>query len=205
MAELHRGDLFPSPLFVFRDQGSAAFRDALRDSLLAESRAQPGVQASNVGGWHSARDLLTRPQPEFQALSRLVVTRFREVLDALGKPPPEPSVRIGGVAWAMVMGPGHYGAPHHHGDAHWASVFYVDAGDPPGPTLPAQAGCLTFLDPRGPRQSEDPLGHFHAAHDLRPQDGLLVFFPSWLQHFVHPYGGTRPRVSVSCNLHVTVR
>ena len=33
----------------------------------------------------------------------------------------------------------------------------------------------------------------------RPQAGLLVVFPSWLYHWVHPYTGQRPRVAVSFN------
>jgi hypothetical protein len=27
-----------------------------------------------------------------------------------------------------------------------------------------------------------------------------VVFPGWLQHFVQPYRGGRPRVSISCNV-----
>jgi hypothetical protein len=29
---------------------------------------------------------------------------------------------------------------------------------------------------------------------------MLVVFPGWLQHYVHPYRGTRPRVAIACNL-----
>jgi hypothetical protein len=28
----------------------------------------------------------------------------------------------------------------------------------------------------------------------------MVVFPGWLQHFVEPYRGTKPRVSISCNV-----
>ena len=29
---------------------------------------------------------------------------------------------------------------------------------------------------------------------------MLVVFPGWLQHYVHPYRGTRPRIAIACNV-----
>lgn len=197
---MRRSLLFPSPVFLSLPPGQEALRATLRDRLLAEAAVQPGVQKSNVGGWHSPPDLLERPDPPFQALGRLILDGFREVLRQQaesGGRAVDPAMRVGGQAWAMVMKRGHYSTPHHHGDAHWAAVYYVDAGDP-GDSGPG--GRLTFLDPRGPLKGEDPLELFDTRHDLKPRDGLLVFFPGWLQHHVHPYAGDRARVSVSCNL-----
>jgi len=38
---------------------------------------------------------------------------------------------------------------------------------------------------------------------IDPVPGLMVFFPSWLKHIVHPYRGTGERISISYN--VTIR
>ena len=38
---------------------------------------------------------------------------------------------------------------------------------------------------------------------VRPEAGLLVIFPSWLYHWVHPYGGQTPRIAVSFNASLT--
>jgi hypothetical protein len=35
---------------------------------------------------------------------------------------------------------------------------------------------------------------------VRPQAGLIVIFPSWLYHWVHPYAGHTPRIAVSFNV-----
>ena len=35
-----------------------------------------------------------------------------------------------------------------------------------------------------------------------PEAGLLVIFPSWLYHWVHPYVGPTPRIAVSFNVAV---
>jgi len=199
---VRRTPLFASPLFMSRPPGTEALRAELRAQIQSEARASAGVQRSNIGGWHSQSDLFERAEPCFVALKELVFSSFRQVLQSQGKArgrSVSPQLRLGGQAWAMVMEKGHYSAPHHHGEAQWASVFYVDAGDAPrDPSSPA--GMLTFLDPRGGRMGPDPLGLFEVRQDLRPKDGLLLFFPAWLQHHVHPYGGSRPRVSVSSNL-----
>ena len=37
---------------------------------------------------------------------------------------------------------------------------------------------------------------------VRPEAGLLVLFPSWLYHWVHPYSGRTPRIAISFNVTV---
>lgn len=197
-----REALFASPLVMSLPPSDPAWRAELAGRLVAEARAGGGLRRSNVGGWHSEDDLLDRPEPCFQALRGLFLEGFREALRLQAEErgvEVDPSLSIQATAWAMVMEDGHYSTPHHHGDAHWASVFYVDVGDQ-GPEIPAPAGFLSFLDPRGPLKGEDPMRLFQTRQDLRPKDGLLLFFPGWLVHHVHPYRGRRPRVSVSCNL-----
>jgi hypothetical protein len=34
---------------------------------------------------------------------------------------------------------------------------------------------------------------------VRPVAGLLVVFPNWLYHWVHPYTGQTPRIAISFN------
>jgi len=59
---------------------------------------------------------------------------------------------------------------------------------------------LEFLDPRAGAEAVtapgDPYGE---PVRVRPETGLLVIFPSWLYHWVHPYAGRTPRVAVSFN------
>jgi len=62
------------------------------------------------------------------------------------------------------------------------------------------SGVLGFLDPRAGAEAVtapgDPYGE---PHRVRPDDGLLVVFPSWLFHWVHPYTGRTPRIAVLFN------
>jgi uncharacterized protein (TIGR02466 family) len=107
-----------------------------------------------------------------------------------------PAYRYAVTAWAMILRSGHYVIPHDHGDAHWSVAYYVDAGD----DRPAPSGRIAFLDPRRSGRSIPELSLFGETFDLAPRTGALVIFPGWLQHYVHPYRGERPRICVSCNL-----
>jgi uncharacterized protein (TIGR02466 family) len=109
------------------------------------------------------------------------------------------SVSLSG--WATVCRDGAYHAPHSHPDSAWSGVYYVAAGrkDPDRPLN----GVLEFLDPRAGVDAVtapgDPYGEPFRVH---PEDGLLVIFPSWLYHWVHPYVGNEPRIAVSFNASV---
>src|SRR6187402_3110037 len=53
-----------------------AFHRELAAAILAHEAAGPGLVVSNVGGWHSAPDLLTWPEPAVE----LLVARLRSVV-----------------------------------------------------------------------------------------------------------------------------
>ena len=73
------------------------------------------------------------------------------------------------------------------------------AGGSENPDWPLN-GLLEFIDPRSGAEAVtapgDPYGE---PFRIRPQSGLLVIFPSWLYHWVHPYAGSTPRIAVSFN------
>jgi hypothetical protein len=60
---------------------------------------------------------------------------------------------------------------------------------------------LEFLDPRvGVEAVSTPGDPYGEPVRVRPESGLLVAFPSWLYHWVHPYAGQSPRIAVSFNV-----
>ena len=101
-------------------------------------------------------------------------------------------------AWSIVLDPGGYNRVHDHASSHWSVAFYVDAGDPASPL----GGALSFIDPRRSALTIPGLDLDPATLDVFPQTGMLVIFPGYLQHMVHPYDGTRPRIVISANLSV---
>ena len=107
--------------------------------------------------------------------------------------------RYGVEAWAMVMRAGDYTVVHDHAHTHFSTAYYADAGNADLAAHP-QSGQLTFVDPRRAAAAVPALDLYPAQFAIPCETGMLAVFPGWLQHFVHTYRGTRPRVSISCNV-----
>lgn len=172
----------------------------LKQAILAERARHPGVSASQVGGWHSVPDLAQRPgdpyQPLISAIVQAVGSEFERLVTERGLTPPRYGWRV--QAWSAVLDPGGYSRVHDHTRSNWSVAFYVDAGDPGSPL----GGALSFVDPRRSAITIPGLDLDPVILDIRPRTGMLVIFPGYLQHTVHPYDGTRPRIVVSANLSV---
>ncbi|TMQ14386.1 MAG: hypothetical protein E6J90_12965 [Deltaproteobacteria bacterium] len=195
--------LFATPIIVFDLPDMADVNAQITAQLLAEERTVPSWQRANVGGWHSVPDLSRRPEPCFRTLMRAVVDAVGNNVAALAAEAgieELPAYRYGVTAWAMVIRNGHYVITHDHGDVHWSVAYYVDAGD----DMPAPSGRIAFLDPRRSGRTIPDVTLFPSTFDITPRTGALVIFPGWLQHYVHPYRGQRPRICVSCNLTMDV-
>jgi uncharacterized protein (TIGR02466 family) len=195
---MERVDLFGTPVVVFDVAGVEEMNREIVDRLLAEEQRTAGLQHSNYGGWHSETDLMARPQPCFQWLTRMLVDHVAEVVAALsvqaGLASP-PRLRLVN-EWAMVMRQGDYTLMHDHMEADWATAYYPDAGDAGDDD---HSGGLAFSDPRpGLRRSGCNL--FPNLFTVQPRSSSLVVFPGWLKHQVYTYQGQRPRVSISSNI-----
>lgn len=192
---------FSTDVFVFRPPEAEALNPPLRQALLAERQGGPGVSASEVGGWHSVPDLARRPGPPTRPVMQSIVRHTGEVVRQLAGrrgqtvPPLGWSVE----AWAIILDEGGYNRPHDHHPAHFSAAWYVDAGEPPTDDHPL-SGAFSVLDPRRATGVIPGLDLWPSSLDIRPESGMLIVFPAWLRHHVHPYRGERPRVVVSANL-----
>ncbi len=199
--------LFSSPVMVLRIDGTEALGDSLTARLVDESLAQEGLQRSNVGGWHSQPDLSTRSTPVVREFVEMLIDGAHAGLAEMARrcgstPLHEP--RLGIQAWAMVMREGDYTVPHDHAESHLSGVYYLDAGDADLEKTP-DSGLLAFQDPRGGVPHVPGLELYPSTFTVQPQTGVLGLFPGFLTHYVHPYRGKRPRVSVSFNVRVEPR
>jgi len=193
--------LFATPVSMYDLPGMDEVNRDATARLVAESVSLPSVNRSNVGGWHS-QNLAGRPEACFRALLQSIVTRVRETVESLARERGVdlPAMRIGAHAWAMVMRNGDYTIPHDHSEAHWATVYYADAGDADETAHPA-SGLLALVDPRhGGRPMPGLESLLGTTFTVLPRTGRLAVFPAWLLHYVHVYCGQRPRVSISCNV-----
>lgn len=197
--------LFPTPVIIAQFPEPQRVNEALLTTIHERMAEDQGTQHSNLGGWQSRWDMTDWGGPAFAA----VIAVARQIADRVtverGGRPVSIDWKIN--AWANVNRLGHGNEFHIHPGALWSGTYYVDDGgiaqdaslggefevqDPRGVAPVMYAPMLTYAGPGG-----DALG---ASETISPRAGTMVMFPSWLQHAVRPYRGTRERVSIAFNL-----
>jgi uncharacterized protein (TIGR02466 family) len=192
-------NLFATPIFWYVLKEVGALNAELRDLILEQERAAPSMLKSNQGGWQSPTDFF---HWEGQAVATLARYARRAVEVASSRVVPQNvRIEIHLSSWAAVNRKGHYNTTHVHPMATWSGVYYVDPGDEPPDTPgaviefenPSVASVMTFFP-----------GLLPSARIVRPEAGMMILFPSYLQHSVRMYQGERPRVCVPFNAHIRV-
>ncbi|MFL6446946.1 MAG: 2OG-Fe(II) oxygenase family protein [Bryobacteraceae bacterium] len=195
--ELEVTPAYPTLIGQLRVPDPEVMNQELEALILAEEVEYASLGRSNIRGWHSRPDFLNRAESAVCGLKTWLVWGLRRMIDAsAGANAFGGTLSVSG--WATICRAGAYHAPHSHPDSAWSGVYYVNGGsDSPDQPL---SGYLEFLDPRAGADAVtapgDPYGE---PFRVRPQPGLLVLFPSWLYHWVHPYTGQTPRIAVSFN------
>jgi uncharacterized protein (TIGR02466 family) len=195
--------LFDTPVLHAQVTEPAETCAALAAAVRERRAAHAGVDRSNVGGWHSATDMLDWGGEAAARVADLAIRLARRLSHFDGRDPAdiEWSLRM----WANVSPPGALNMSHAHPGVLWAAVFYVDMGD----AGEAGGGELYLEDPRFPLPQARMAGFRMIGSDGQPQApdkrivtkaGDLVVFPAWLRHGVRPHGGTRERISIAMNL-----
>jgi hypothetical protein len=181
--------IFPTQLTRLRLEEAASWNPSLRAEILAKAATVPTTPRGESSSWQSDNGFLE---------SSGAAKALREQLGAALQRCFDPERRLGGCAlegWANVLWPGDHFSPHQHRGAAWSGVYYVDVG------AGGQGGELFLLDPRaGAGQVESGLAPASpSALRLHPASGELVIFPGWLMHWVAPWRGSSPRISVAFN------
>jgi uncharacterized protein (TIGR02466 family) len=188
---------YPTLIGRLQIPDAEAMNRDLQTLILAEESKYSSLGRSNIGGWHSRPDFLGQRHPAVSGLTTWLNWGLRRMIEAsAGSDIFQGPLSV--FAWATLCRAGAYHAPHSHPDSAWSGVYYVDAGT--GGADQPLSGVLEFLDPRaGVDAVTAPGDPYGEPFRVRPQAGLLVIFPSWLYHWVHPYAGRTPRIAISFN------
>ena len=182
-------DLFKTPIFT---DVMHLDRERLETKIRKFSKETKNLNyISNVGGFQG---------DDFRD------EKFTEALkNVLPISEEHPLKNIRAHVWANINGTGHSNSRHHHfvnEPSMWMSgVYYVKVH-------PAAGGRIRFWDPRGPwvRPMFDHLyyggkGGGGDVYVIQPHDGMVIFFPPWLEHDVEPNMSKKDRISISFNIH----
>jgi uncharacterized protein (TIGR02466 family) len=192
--------IFPTLVLERHFDDAAALNASLLRSILERKAADTGVVRSNVGGWHSATDFWRWSGPAPGQLFERVAGAVKDYV-AVERRVDAASLDlvVSAEGWANVSHSGNYSKPHVHPNANISGVYYVSTGSE-APEHP-QSGVIEFIDPRqrpGMFETEGTLAS--DGYRIVPRNGLLLLFPAWLYHYVHPYMGSEPRVCVAFNV-----
>ncbi len=107
--------------------------------------------------------------------------------------------------WANINRFGDYHDYHNHPGAYLSGTYYVKVPDRQRTEHnrpDVRPGCITLYDPRYCANmiaiEGDP--YMVAEHTVRPVPGLLLMWPAFVNHFVHPNLSEEPRISISFNI-----
>jgi uncharacterized protein (TIGR02466 family) len=194
---------YATPLVIHQWSNTQALDAALAALLRGLEANSPGVTHSNVGSWHSALDLLNQTASAIRDLNAMILALGRSMTRAITHshyPEADRSVAFTWHGWGNITRAGGYNSAHTHPGSFWSGVYYVDPGDPVSAVHP-MSGRLEFFDPRaGVKQSHLPGTMLDSRYLIDPKPGMMLLFPSWLLHCVHPYWGQSDRISIAFNM-----
>ena len=186
--------LWPTPYWYthiwefIRSETRVTFNEDMIGSIQGMMDKDKGVKKSNRGGWQSK---LLPPTGELEPLA-FEISEFCKSIN-LG---------INEIAipqmWINVNKKNDWNIIHSHGQYTLSGTYYVKA--------PKDCGQIVFRDPRpvaitnGFMVNRFDKGEFRK---VKPIEGLLILFPSYLDHFVEPSNADEDRISISFDIVVT--
>ena len=187
-------NLFNTPIMVIDNLiNDPAITGRIKELILNNRANTPNVQRSNRHGWESSLDFHDWDDDAVRTLkSRLHGMFLNLTAKETGIPPQELEMTLRDSALANVGERGAYHIPHIHRNCSWSAVYYADVPDPNG------NGLLELLDPR----TNPIIPGVHrrkSAVTITPATDKAVCFPSWLEHWVHPWESDLSRISIAWN------
>ncbi len=161
----------------------------LRETLLALSASVPDRGTNKASGqsffqnkWLSDRRLHLDGPPVFRELG----SEIEKIANKVVQRREEDHLLSVSAMWSVISKTGMTGERHGHSGS-VSSVYYVD----PGTSGAEHGGLIQFY---ADRSQSAP------SHAITPEPGMLVIFPSHLEHSVTRYDSEAQRIVVSANL-----
>lgn len=209
---VHVHPVFAVPLGETHHPAPAALNAALTQLILA-LEAQGGgyrnpdpVVHQPAGLFESEFEFFARNEPCVQELRAWVWGALGEFLREINPNLAESTrgLQISSQTWFHVTRDGGYFGYHNHPMASWSGVYCVSDGQP-SPDY-SNNGCLVFPHPQAaantfldPANAVLRMPFTSGNYVLAPIPGRLVFFPSWLGHYVTPFHGEGQRITIAFN------
>ena len=189
-----KNKLFSSDIYTFVLED---FKDINKDLLKSINtiNIENSQSKSNAGGWHSNTNLYLNSN--FNIFINEIINVVNNILliDFYQNKLPISSEDIHAL-WAIINKKGDYNKSHFHPNSWLSGVYYVSVKDD------IKNGSICFKAPVMQRYINEYTFSDNSYWEcLQPTEGLLVLFPSYLEHRVKVNELDSDRVVLSFNIH----
>ena len=189
---------FSTPVWTNKISGFEEVNNDILKYILELKKLDPeGLKKSNFSGWHSKDFNLNNEQPK--KLINNLMQSINIALTDMNWDLEGQDVKITNM-WAIINEKNAFNQKHHHGNSDLSAAYYVSAKE--------NCGDIIFYDPRPAPIFKHPIAKKPnllnaSVNSIKPEEGLLVLFPSYLEHSVNPNKSDSKRVVISFNLSLT--
>ena len=191
---------FSTPVWTNKIKNYQVMNEDILQYISSIKNSDPkGVNKSNFSGWHSQDfNLSDNGLKEFiQSITPVINTALSDMNWDLEKQ----EVKITNM-WAIINEKGAFNQKHHHGNSDISAAYYVSAFE--------NCGDIVFYDPRSAPVFKHPIAKKAnilnaSVNSIKPEEGMLVLFPSYLEHSVNPNFSNKKRIVISFNLSLKIK
>ncbi len=186
---------FSTPVWISELENHESINQELKNFIYLEKEKDPaGKRKSNIKGWHSKNFDL-----QSEHLKRFIQSISLNIRDAtldMGWDIENQIVKITSM-WSIINNKDSFNERHHHGNSALSAAYYVEANQ--------KSGDIVFYDPRSAFTFSHPenskITDLNAqTKSITPKSGMLVLFPSFLDHSVNPSTTNEDRIVISFNV-----
>ncbi len=186
---------FPTPVWTLQLENYKLINEEMYKFIKdTQDRDKEGIYKSNVKGWHSKDFDLKRNEP--RNFISFVLPAIEKVMTDMNWEKQTQMVNINNM-WAIINTGGAANIRHQHGNSTISGAYYVKA--------PKDSGDIIFYDPRPapvysyPNASSPNLLNAQ-VNGINPKEGVLVLFPSYVDHSVNENLSNEERIVISFNI-----
>ena len=188
---------FSTPVWASKIEGYENINLDLKNYIADLRNNDPvGINKSNSKGWHSQNFNLK--DRAVSAFINLISNNINMAINDMGWDLNIQTVKIPNM-WSIINKKDSFNQRHHHGNSTLSAAYYVSA--------PENCGDIVFYDPRPAPIYYHPIAKnpnkLNAmVNSITPSEGLLVLFPSYLDHSVNPSKSDAERIVISFNVSI---
>ena len=186
---------FSTPIWSSKIENYQTVNDNMLNYITyLQKKDSDGVIKSNFKGWHSKNFNMKDEEPK--NFIEEIKTNINTAINDMDWDLQTQEVKISNM-WAIINTKGSLNQKHHHSNSDLSAAYYVSAEK--------NCGDIIFYDPRPARVYKHPIAKkpniLNATiNSISPEPGMLILFPSYLEHSVNPNLSDHKRIVISFNL-----